>query len=521
VRALVSWLVFALVCAAVWFTVGPTQLGGPANYVIVDGPSMEPTYQEGDLVVARAKASYLVGEVVAYLPDIGQRFPVIHRIVGMEGEGQYITQGDNRAQPDGWLATDANIFGAAWLHIPYGGRVIVFLRQPAIWLAAAVGLVGLGLIAGARQGRASTPWRKRGRHAKLKEREEELVDPRRTSWRKRGRHVKRYSLLPPILILFAFTASAANVAVDGGVLQGFQIEAELDVPVGAGLAAPVEPEPGEPVASAGENRSVAVGAAITLDGTGSTDPDGDSMAYAWTLTVPAGSTATLDDATSATPGFIADVAGTYTAELTVDDGRFISPPDTVVVTAIQSEPAITLTGLELRTYSTGTLTITLGEPAGAGGQEVTLASDPATLASQPSVATILEGETQADVTLSSGSAAGVVSIIATSPGFTDSTALIIVTARTMILQIDEVADLGASANGILVLGEPAPVGGTITLRSSDPAIVAVQPALATIDQGQTTVSFLVTGETEGTVVVTASGPGYRDATVEVAIAPAP
>ena len=498
VRTLVSWLVFALVCAAVWFTVGPAQLGGPANYVIVDGPSMKPTYQEGDLVVARAKASYLVGDVVAYQPDIGQRFPVIHRIVGMESEGRYITQGDNRAQPDGWLATDANIFGAAWLHIPYGGRVIVFLRQPATWLAVAVGLVGLGLIAGARQGRARTPWRKRGRHA------------------------KRYSLLPPILILFAFTASAANLAVDGGVLQGFLIEAELDAPVDSGLDAPVDSEPGVPVANAGENRSVAVGVAVTLDGTGSTDPDGDSMAYAWTLTVPAGSVANLDDASFATPGFIADVAGTYTAELTVDDGRFISPPDTVVVTAIESEPAITLTGLELLTYSAGTLTITLSEPAGVGGKEVTLASDPTTLASQPSVVTILEGETQADVTLSSGSAAGVVSMIATSPGFTGSTALITVTARAMILQIDAVADLGASANGILLLGGPAPVGGiTLTLSSSDPAIVGVQPALATIDEGQTTVSFLVTGETEGTAVVTASAPGYRDATVEVAIAPAP
>jgi signal peptidase I len=320
-------LVFALVCATLWFTVGPAQLGGPVYYVIVDGSSMEPTYREGDLVLARAKASYAVGDVVAYLPDIGQRFPVIHRVVGMEGEGQYITQGDNRAQPDGWLATHANIFGAAWLYIPYGGSVIDFLRQPATWLAVAIGLVGLGLIAGARHGRA------------------------RTGGRKRGRHVRPYALLPGILILFAFSANAANVTVDGGVLQAFQIEAGpdlrvepgVDVSVEPGVDLPVEPRLDVPVSNAGEDQSVTIGSAVALDGRGSTDPGGNSMAYAWALTVPAGSAATLDDATSATPRFIADVAGTYTAELTVNDGRLTSPPDTVVVIAIQSVPATSTT----------------------------------------------------------------------------------------------------------------------------------------------------------------------------------
>ncbi len=152
-RTVVNWSVFALVCAVFWFMAGPAQLGGPANYVIVDGPSMEPTYQDGDLVITRAKESYAIGDVVAYLPDIGQRFPVIHRIVEIAGESQYVTQGDNRAEVDGWLATDANIFGAEWLHIPYAGTVLVYLRQPTPWLAAAAGLFALGLLTGAREGR--------------------------------------------------------------------------------------------------------------------------------------------------------------------------------------------------------------------------------------------------------------------------------------------------------------------------------------------------------------------------------
>lgn len=145
-RAIASWAVFVLVCVAVWIVAGPSQLGGSAAYVIVDGRSMEPTYRDGDLVIVRAQESYEVGEIVAYEPDIGQPFRVIHRVVAVTDEGQYITQGDNREQPDGWLATDANIFGASWLHIPYGGKSILLLRQPLPWLGLAAGLFTLGLL---------------------------------------------------------------------------------------------------------------------------------------------------------------------------------------------------------------------------------------------------------------------------------------------------------------------------------------------------------------------------------------
>jgi signal peptidase I len=221
-RAAVSWVVFVVVCVAVWLAAGPAKLGGPAHYVMVDGPSMEPTYHQGDLVLTRAKPFYTVGDVVAYLPDIGQRFPVIHRIVATESEGHYITQGDNRAQPDGWLATDANIYGAAWLHVPYGGVVITFLRQPTTWLVAAVGLLGLGLIAGTRshEVRLFTP--RRGRHLQP---HSALLAQHGKSGPNRGRHLAGYSLLVPILILFAFTANAASLSVDGGTLAGFWIKA--------------------------------------------------------------------------------------------------------------------------------------------------------------------------------------------------------------------------------------------------------------------------------------------------------
>jgi len=65
-----------------------------------------------------------------------------------------------------------------------------------------------------------------------------------------------------------------------------------------------------PVASAGPDQAVSTGAVVTLDGSGSTDSDGDTLTYAWTLTTkPGGSGATLTGATAAAPTFTADLEG--------------------------------------------------------------------------------------------------------------------------------------------------------------------------------------------------------------------
>jgi hypothetical protein len=88
-----------------------------------------------------------------------------------------------------------------------------------------------------------------------------------------------------------------------------------------------------PVANPGSAQSVVTGAPVSLDGSASSDANGDTLSYAWTLAVPAGSTATLTGATGATPQFTPDVAGDYVASLVVDDGRLSSAAATVTVTA--------------------------------------------------------------------------------------------------------------------------------------------------------------------------------------------
>ena len=100
-----------------------------------------------------------------------------------------------------------------------------------------------------------------------------------------------------------------------------------------------------PVANAGPDASVPVGEPIVLDGTGSSDPDGDSLTFSWTLSVrPATSSATLVNATSSTPTLTPDVPGTYEVGLVVSDGMLQSVADIVVITATEGQIPPTITG---------------------------------------------------------------------------------------------------------------------------------------------------------------------------------
>lgn len=78
-----------------------------------------------------------------------------------------------------------------------------------------------------------------------------------------------------------------------------------------------------PVADAGNNQSVYVGQKVTLDGSASTDANGDSLGYAWSVkSQPADSVASIpaEEVHAAKASLIPDKSGTFTIELVVDDG---------------------------------------------------------------------------------------------------------------------------------------------------------------------------------------------------------
>lgn len=101
---------------------------------------------------------------------------------------------------------------------------------------------------------------------------------------------------------------------------------------------------GQPVADAGLSVTLTPcsPSEVTLDGTGSFDPEGQTLGYEWTFTqVPNGSSmsdALIDGRFTATPSFNFDVPGLYTLQLRVNDGELVSAPDNVAVRAVPPLP---------------------------------------------------------------------------------------------------------------------------------------------------------------------------------------
>lgn len=110
-----------------------------------------------------------------------------------------------------------------------------------------------------------------------------------------------------------------------------------------------------PLANAGADETVHPGTPVTLDGSGSSDPDNHyPLGWAWTLaSKPAGSATELLGAATSAPSFVPDLPGLYRAELVVTD-RLGKPsaPDSVEVNTSNSAPvaeagpdrAVTLVG---------------------------------------------------------------------------------------------------------------------------------------------------------------------------------
>lgn len=66
--------------------------------------------------------------------------------------------------------------------------------------------------------------------------------------------------------------------------------------------------------------TVDAGTQVVLDGSASSDPDGDALSYSWSLDTPSGSNASLSDPSAEKPTFTPDVGGDYVAGLEVSDG---------------------------------------------------------------------------------------------------------------------------------------------------------------------------------------------------------
>lgn len=96
-----------------------------------------------------------------------------------------------------------------------------------------------------------------------------------------------------------------------------------------------------PVADAGDDVGVLTGEPVTLDGSGSSDPeDGTNIEYQWSVSGGNPAPVTLSDETAVDPGFTApDTPGNYTFTLRVKDTKDQwSDPDDVIVRVINRPP---------------------------------------------------------------------------------------------------------------------------------------------------------------------------------------
>jgi len=92
-----------------------------------------------------------------------------------------------------------------------------------------------------------------------------------------------------------------------------------------------------PTANAGADQNVTAGQQVVLSGTGSADPDNDTLSYFWRQV--SGTQVTLSNAATASAYFTPSAPGTYVFELTVSDGKVSSVPDSVSITAVKLNTA--------------------------------------------------------------------------------------------------------------------------------------------------------------------------------------
>lgn len=113
-----------------------------------------------------------------------------------------------------------------------------------------------------------------------------------------------------------------------------------------------------PNAEAGEDQCLLLGEVAILDGSGSSDPDGDPITFAWTITEgPDGSTVVLSGETTVDPTFTPDQLGEYVLELVVSDGELTDDDSVSVV--VTMEPTFDADGYTVAVLESTAVTVTL------------------------------------------------------------------------------------------------------------------------------------------------------------------
>ena len=265
-----------------------------------------------------------------------------------------------------------------------------------------------------------------------------------------------------------------------------------------------------PIADAGPDQATTANSGVALDGSGSSDADGDTLTYQWSIaSAPSGSTAVLAGETTVAPTFTPDIEGTYTLQLIVNDGSLDSAPDTMSLTVSGNVLTLSLEDQLIGLGRTTTATATLVNPAPVGGLTVTLSLDDP-LVTFPTTIFFPEGATTTDFELA-GILEGITTLRGNGTGLAEATATLEVTS--LLISIDLIEDVAPdeSTSVVISITEPAPPQGLeITLTVADPSIATVDPIVLFVPAGEQipTANSQLTGHILGLTSVKATAPGY-------------
>lgn len=146
----------------------------------------------------------------------------------------------------------------------------------------------------------------------------------------------------------SFTPDAGGIYVAALVVNNGLVSSAPDTAILRVSSASPQP----PTAMAGDDIAGEDCTALALDGSGSFDPNGEPLTYAWALQEkPEGSAATnanFSSRSTVSTTFYPDIAGTYLVSLAVSDGTSWSAPDLLVIDAserVANTPPVVNAGL--------------------------------------------------------------------------------------------------------------------------------------------------------------------------------